>query len=152
MASLGNQEEQMRQWSKCRRELKFRYYSWFFFLTYLILPSVATTIFGMFPCKNVDPYGEDNLDDYFLIADYSISCHSDRYKFGVAWASIMIFVYPVGIPMFYFYALYVKRGQLVQRFAKEESEGTKILGFLYQSYKPEYWYFEIVEVSWEMEF
>lgn len=31
--------------------------------------------------------------------DRSISCSSSRYRFGVLWATAMLFVYPIGIPV-----------------------------------------------------
>jgi hypothetical protein len=54
------------------RRLKLRYFSLFLFLTYVILPSVTTSIFKMFICDNVDPNNEDDFDDLYLVADYSI--------------------------------------------------------------------------------
>jgi hypothetical protein len=64
----------------------------------LLLPSVSTTIFQAYRCENIDPDGEDDEDDdWFLAHDYTISCSSDRYNFGVAWATVMIFVYPIGV-------------------------------------------------------
>jgi len=33
------------------------YFSFVLFITYLVLPSATTSIFGMFPCQNVDPEG-----------------------------------------------------------------------------------------------
>ena len=36
------------------RKLKVRYFTIFLLLTYFILPSVTTEIFGMFPCMNAN--------------------------------------------------------------------------------------------------
>ncbi len=82
-----------------RREIaKYRNQAFFtiVFLSYLILPGVSTTIFRMFPCANVDPESVADGPDLYMTADYSISCSSERYVFGVSWAVAMIFVYPIG--------------------------------------------------------
>ena len=63
--------------------------------------SVSTTIFRTFSC-------DSDFDDgkSYLKADYSVSCHSEEYKVYVAYATFMIFVYPVGIPVLYFILLW----------------------------------------------
>ncbi len=77
-------------------KIKSQSFFYFLFLSYLVLPGVSTTIFRMFPCNNVDPESVADGPNQYLIADYSISCSSPRYAFGVVWATVMIFVYPVG--------------------------------------------------------
>ena len=71
--------------------LKNKYLNYFFYLTYLVLPSVTTTIFQTFRCTDVDPDNEDSdASDHFLSADMSISCGSAYYSHWVAYASVMI--------------------------------------------------------------
>jgi hypothetical protein len=87
--------------------LKDKYITYFFFLTYLVLPSVSTTIFQMFLCTNVDPGREDHdASDYFLSADMSISCTSGYYYRGLAYALVMMVIYVIGIPSLYLYLLW----------------------------------------------
>ena len=97
-------------------ELKNQYLTYFFFLTYLVLPSVSTTIFQTFLCTDVDPRNEDSDKyDSYLIADMNISCTSDYYKSGVAYAIFMLLVYVVGIPTMYFVLLYMNREEIMHR-------------------------------------
>ena len=50
-------------------------------LSYLVLPSVSTTIFGSFNCVSVDPeHLVPGLPKYLRL-DYSISCDSPRWVF-----------------------------------------------------------------------
>jgi predicted histidine transporter YuiF (NhaC family) len=49
---------------------KDRYFVAFLVMTYLVLPTVCTIIFKTFLCENIDPNNLDDLDDWFLIADY----------------------------------------------------------------------------------
>jgi hypothetical protein len=131
--------------------LVFRYFSIFLTLSYFILPSVTTTIFEMFPCQNVDPSDTESTSTY-LIADYSISCNSNRYFFGVFWAVTMIILYPIGIPLYYFRLLYLEKESIKDRCGedgvdddKRIPQTTRMLQFLYTSYLPKYWYFEVIE-------
>lgn len=43
-----------------------RYFTLFLLLTYLVLPSVSTTIAGAYACTNADPDNVDNGTDIFL--------------------------------------------------------------------------------------
>ena len=103
------------KFEKIQRKLKVRYFLVFLLLTYFILPSITTDIFAMFPCMDVNSENDGSQDRYYLVADMSISCTSDRYYFGVTYAVVFIFVYPVGIPALYFYLLYRKKDAIMQR-------------------------------------
>jgi hypothetical protein len=107
----------------------------------------------MFPCQNIDPNNEDELPNMFLVADLSIDCESSRYETGVVIAVVMIFVYPIGIPAFYFYSLYKKREEINNRRQLAMivdgkpvlPDGLIVLEFLFRAYRPEFWYFEVFE-------
>ena len=127
------------------RKMKQKYFTLFLLLIYCVLPSVTTTIFAMFPCVDVDPEKVDGLDDYYLRADTAISCTSDRFNFGVAYALVMMFVYPIGVTSWFFILLYKKKDALSKRenSGQQLPPGVEILSFLYKSYKPSCWYFEV---------
>ena len=113
----------MSNWFRTRGEkgrafndIKTKYLSLFFYLTYLILPSVTTTIFQMYLCTDVDPDNETpGADNWYLTADMRISCTSNYYNGGVAYASVMVVVYPVGIPLLYLWMLYSNREDIKNR-------------------------------------
>ena len=97
-------------------QIRNKYVSYFFLLTYLVLPSVTTTIFQIFICTDVDPNNEDpDQNDLYLAADMSISCTSTYYYNGVLYAAMMILVYPIGVPCLYYYLLYCGRDELKHR-------------------------------------
>jgi hypothetical protein len=105
-----------------------RYLTLFFLLTYLVLPFIATTLFRTFLCTDLDPNDEDSdPDDLFLTADMRISCTSDYYKRGVAYAAVMIVVYVVGIPLMYLILLYRSRKEIKERFDPLEQPSTPSL-------------------------
>jgi len=88
------------------QEIRGQYFGYFLFLTFLVFPSVCTTIFQTFSCHKLD-----NGESY-MRADYSIDCDSGEYTTAQVWAGLMIFVYPIGIPLLYFILLFSKRKDL----------------------------------------
>ena len=75
---------------------------------YVCLPGASAATFTMFPC--------DTLDDgsKWLKADYTISCLANNYvhKGYIASASVMLCLYPIGIPLCYSMLLGSKRKRL----------------------------------------
>ena len=201
---------------------KSKYLNYFFFLSYLVLPSVTTTLFQWFICDNVDPNNEDKDQyDLYLVADMAISCQTTYYNNWSLYVALMILIYPVGIPSLYLYLLRQHREELINRDdenfhiqheesddalpafvlaqkqmkGEDEESGTGSLGdnsghgsprsgsgrssvtkgeqrgseheqeeqsnekharmtptarrlaFLWQAYKPKYWYWEIIETT-----
>ena len=61
-----------------------------------------------------------NRDDDFesgssyLKADYRLECDGSEYDGYLGYAFLMIFVYPIGIPVFYFICLWLQREKIAQ--------------------------------------
>lgn len=127
------------------------FHTMFLYIAYFTLPNIATTLFRSFSCEDVDPGNVEGGSDRYMTADYSISCDSERYRLAQIYASVMIAVYTVGVPLYFFYLLYQSREAIKSRFdpsvgtkhkssANDESSGILIL---FASYKPEFWYSNI---------
>jgi len=107
-------------------------------VTYAVLPSVSTTIFEAFPCDETDV-------GRYMIADYSIDCDESAYSSFAIYSGIFIMLYPVGIPLFYTVLLWRRKALIMEDVKEREgSEELRGLEFLFENYKPEYWYFEVV--------
>ena len=147
-----------------RSQIITRYLTLFFFVTYLVLPSVTITIFGSFSCRSIDPENVMPGTPQYLRNDLSISCSSPRYYYGVYWAIAMIFIYPVGIISMYAYVLYINRVEIMNRHLGPETVGpdappeavasrtgimqyvtSKEIQFLHQAYEGRCWYWEVEE-------
>ncbi|GMH70768.1 hypothetical protein TL16_g05490 [Triparma laevis f. inornata] len=148
--------------SKKRVEASNTVFGWFLFMTFLILPSVSTKLFNTFACRIFD-------EDYgrFLKVDYGIDCESPKHKFYEVYAVVFIVLYLVGVPVLYLYSLRKVRKLLdpgqnqyesrygvdegmraavdVRKRNEEEHLDIKSLAFLYDSYEPKYYWFEVVE-------
>ena len=123
----------------------------FLLFLYMILPFTSSTIFQTFSCTNIDPNDVDSAsDDQYMTADFSISCESDRYHFGILYAICAIVVYPIGVPALYFRLLYHHKDDISSRFMPTENETAHVerlvrlrpFIFLYDNFKCDFWYWE----------
>jgi hypothetical protein len=69
-----------------------------FLVIFLVYPSVSSKIFATFACDELD--AEYDGSDSWLRADLSISCNASDRAGWLAFAVIMIFIYPFGVPAF----------------------------------------------------
>ncbi|GMI14345.1 hypothetical protein TrVE_jg11238 [Triparma verrucosa] len=112
----------------------------FFSITYIVFAGVSTTVLDTYNCKT---YGDDPTE--YLVSDQSLSCGSEQHQVYVLYASIMIFVYPVGIPLLYFVLLWMKRKQLREERLRDEDPSLLKTSFLWDEYRCEYWWFEVFD-------
>jgi len=143
--------------------LRNKIFSSFLLVTFLILPTMSVKIFSTFACKEFD----EGFGTYLKV-DYSIHCESNEHATYKLYAYLMIFVYPIGIPMLYYrllrdvadkldpgqreFTLELKSEAAGQEKALEEREKLeeadprlKALSFLYGSYEPQCYWFEVFE-------
>lgn len=94
-------------------------------MTFLILPSVCTKIFSTFACRDFDgDYGS------YLKVDYSIDYDSAEHGKYVTYACVCCAVFPIGVPLMYFFLLrrvktLLDSGQKQLCFERGEEEGLK---------------------------
>jgi hypothetical protein len=118
-----------------------RAWSTFLALTYIVFASVSTTIFDTFNCNQI---GDD--PHFWLARDHSIDCKSPEHASFKTYASFMIMVYPIGIPLLYAVLLYRSRDRLVKPDRDYDPKISKI-NFLWQNYEPGKWWFEVFECA-----
>ena len=97
---------------EAKNKLTPRYVGLFLVITYLVLPSVSTIIFGTFNLVNVDPQNLAPGTPLYLRNDYSITNNSKRFLLGLGYAIAMIFVYPIAVPVIYFVFLWANRSYI----------------------------------------
>lgn len=108
------------------------------FIAFFIYSSVSYTIFQTFVC--------DTLDDgvSYLRADYSLTCSGKEHSYYVVFAAAMVFVYPIGIPLFCWNWMRGNREEL-QRVDRDSVARLKPFQGIWASYKPSRYYYEIIE-------
>ncbi|GMH83362.1 hypothetical protein TrVE_jg6491 [Triparma verrucosa] len=151
---------------RSRQALKMNTVSLLLSMSYFFLPGSSMSIFAIYPC--------DKLDDgsAWLKNDYSINCGDQRpddshdfYKF---YGYLMLCVYPIGIPLLYTSVLTKdrsilnpkerkglhplnRRGQVYDDWEekviteREQNDTIQHTVFLWGSYRPKAWWFEIFE-------
>ena len=126
-------------------------YLWvYLFTSYMVLPGVTVYIFRMYSCQSIST-SDDSYSETYLRADYTISCSSDRYRYGNIWAGVMAAVYVIGVPMSYMLLLYKRKNTLMHRIESDYCTKLDILKimpltFLYSAYEPQFWYWEGIDL------
>lgn len=107
-------------------------------IIFFVYSSVSFTIFQTFVC--------DRLDDgvSYLRADYSLTCSTKTYTAYRTYASIMVCVYPIGIPAFFGWWL-VRNRQELEGLHRETRSHLQPFSSLWIAYKPSCYYYEVVE-------
>ena len=85
-----------------------------YILLYLAFPSCSKLVFGMFDCVNL----EDGTR--WLRRDLTIDCDSTEHSLFGAFAVILLFVYPIGVPCYFAYLLYWRHATLLDQLKKRE--------------------------------
>ncbi|GMH77019.1 hypothetical protein TL16_g07263 [Triparma laevis f. inornata] len=112
----------------------------FLSITYIVFAGVSTTILDTYNCKT---YG-DELTEY-MVSDQSLACDTPAHETYLTYASAMIFVYPVGIPLLYFGLLWMDRKHLRVQKLREENPSLLKTSFLWDEYQDSYWWFEVFD-------
>ena len=101
--------------AKKAKSIRTTYFGAFLLLTFVVFPSVSTTVLRFYNCVSYEEGFSDGSTETIevLEADHDISCTSPSYK-GIwsTYALAMLFVYPVGIPLLYWVLLFRYRKQL----------------------------------------
>lgn len=123
-----------------RVEIRRRHISVILLLTFLIYSPVSSTIFQTFGCDNLDT-GES-----YLRADHSLVCYNMRHRAYMAFAGVMVLVYPVGIPLFYALLLYRGRHMITDP-SRDTNADLQTFKGLWAPYRRQRYYYEVVDCA-----
>lgn len=119
---------------QARRRAKINFWRMFLYLLFLIYPTVSSTVLRHYVCREFDGFS-------YLWADLKEKCFTDRWTQFSYGGIALILMYPIGIPLFFFALLERNRRELHTATVKAK------LGFLYAGYRPEAWWFELIDTS-----
>ncbi|CAM9202855.1 unnamed protein product [Ectocarpus sp. 8 AP-2014] len=109
-------------------------------VSFLVYSPVSSTIFQTFSCETLD----DGVT--YLRADYRIDCDSSKHLAMEIYAGLMIFVYPIGIPLVYAALLFGGRDALkIAAVPNIEQSRVQAAVHLSSPYRPGCFYYEIIE-------
>ena len=113
------------------------------FLLFLAYSSVSYTIFQAFVCDSLDSGVS------YLRVDYDLVCWTTTHVGYMAYAGIMVLVYPVGIPAVFAWMLFKNRDGI--KSVVEDTNGSRVppeseaIKGLWAPYKPSRYYYEVIE-------
>jgi len=73
--------------------------------------------------------------------DFKVQCYKAEWRYWSKVAGLMIIIYPIGIPVFFFFMLFRYRDRLSEVGVRAQ------LGFLYDAYPRYMWWFEMADMS-----
>jgi len=106
------------------------------------LPAVTNTIFATWSCDRFEASAGESV--YFMNRDLSVQCDTDEHDQIKAVAWYMIAIWPVGMQLLWAGLLFSNRKVLLQPTMTNALK--KATAFLTGGYKPEYYYWESVDL------
>ena len=119
-----------------RQRGKMNFWRLFLYLLFLVYPSVSSTVLRLYVCQEIVG---TNSSGSFLTTDLRVECYTSLWTSYTYASLILILLYPIGIPIFFFSILRVNQENLREPRIRAQ------LGFLYAGYRGECWWFEITE-------
>ena len=145
-------EEKSRRVSKTK-EVVYRSLFFFLYVTYLSTCSKTATVLPLACRKLCAADKEGKLCPAYLKADYSVRCHESRYN-NLAIVAYISAAYIIALPAATFVTLWRQRRAILvteeTATSQNEDSATEVitgLRFLFESYKPGSWYWELIEMS-----
>ena len=102
---------------------------------FFLYPGLATQVFSVFRCKEID-----GIEGQVLAADFSIKCHeTEHFMFSlIAFGCLVLYI--IGLPFIMFFVLYKNRRHLFDTTSKHHERVKASLGGLYLQYEEKYWW------------
>ena len=108
-------------------------------LVFVFYPGLTNKVFEIFLCRDLGP---NTSPAYVLHADYSIDCdETDTLRWTVGPALVLL--WPIAVPAGLFALMFRVRDELLTG----GEDATGMFSFLVGDYKPEFWFWEVVELS-----
>lgn len=119
-------------------EVRGKHVSAALFVSFFVYSSVSYTVLQTYICDSLDD-GEE-----YLQADYSLKCSTQRHIAYTAYASLMVIIYPVGIPAVFSWWL-VRNRKHLQMPDRQAIAHIKPFSNIWGTYRPSRYYYEVVE-------
>jgi hypothetical protein len=88
----------------------------FLYISFFVFSTISTQVFQTFVCEEF----EDGKS--YLVVDSNLECYTYEHKQNMVYAGFMIFLYPVGIPLYYAFHLYRKKKYINPSSSKGECQ------------------------------
>lgn len=108
------------------------------FTLFALYPTVSVNATQLFIC--VDVVRSDGIGVSYLAKDVNLVCHDSLWDTYVAWGVVSLLVYSAGIPILFFLLLLRNKPDFSEKKIRYQ------LGFVYEAYAPNIWFFEVVDM------
>jgi len=131
-----------------RKLSRRNFWKLFLFLMFIVYPGVSSVILRIYQCKLVEVVEGD--PKWYLINDFTLNCYNEDWNTYAIYAAVFVLIYPFGIPALLFYRLLKKNvrrpGQQKFETRLDEPSVRAELGFLYDGYNRDSWWFEMFDM------
>lgn len=117
-----------------RRRASAQFWKLTLFTIFLMWPNVCRVTLAMFACKEVE-------GTHYVLEDMSLECYTERWYKYMWPALVMVLLYPIGVPLFFYYQLRSNRSRLTEPDVRIK------IGFLYEAYSGKAWFFELMDMA-----
>jgi len=124
---------------RCGRVLA-RASPWLLKAIFIMYPLITNAAFEAFPCYT---FGTNGIEGEWLVADVAVSCGSEQYQTISAIAWTVIVIYPIGVLLVSSVLIIRARKAILLERRTELSEA---ISFLHKDYKPDYAWWEVMEI------
>lgn len=114
----------------------------FLLLTFIVAPSVASIIFGTFLCHELEV--EPGHVARYMHFDLTVDCDSAEYYSLYGEALVLIFVWPLGVPLLYMVLLWKNRAHFA---TINPPESISKLSFLTDDYRSQGYFWDVVDMN-----
>ena len=108
--------------------------------SFCLCTSVSSGAFSAWDCVEFILDSRTDAKTSFLRKDLSIECGTELHAQVQQIATIWILVWPVGMPLLYFFLLWTCRAALIKR---ESTPFTRAISFLHQEYRRAFYWWEV---------
>jgi len=119
--------------SAARKIVRKKTWKLVLFTLFLVYPSVSSFVLRLYVCKYVDGVA-------YLVADFAVQCYDSTWNMHAYINIATCVIYPVGVPLFIYMMLRRYRTRLDEIGVRAE------LGFLFDAYDRQYFYWELVDM------
>eukprot|EP01052_Picozoa_sp_SAG31_P018243 SAG31_NODE_1285_length_9002_cov_3.604852_2_plen_548_part_00 len=112
-----------------------------FFTLVLLYLKTSNVVLDAFKCRELAEPPDDETPYTFLEADYARDCQSPTHYLFTVFALVMVFVYPLGIPLM---MIFIMKHKVIGR--EQYYSILKMFGFLYTDYTTTCWYWGILNL------
>jgi hypothetical protein len=114
-------------------------------IAFLVYPSVSATVLRTFDCESYELFDGSTL---WLRTDHTLSCQDATYTSYLIYASFMVVLYIVGIPVLFSVILWSQRTSIRDKTVEDRDKDKTAARshFLWSPYVPKRFYFEVVEL------